>query len=253
MTRPGRRRLVAAALAAGAALPATAGGAVDAVTMLGAGAEQNAILHVDVRAPSAPVAPIPVTGLGAGELLRGIDYAFTAGVMSFGPGETAKAFQVPTVEEAAVEGNETVEIELSDAVAADLAAAPQVATLTIVDDDTAPPGPPGGQGDDTPPTAPTGLVSLGDQRIDRSLAATVACDQACAATVALRLGRRTLASRRVQLPAAGRRRVNLALSRAEVALLRARARGPRSVVLRLTGTFADADGRTAAALAVRLG
>lgn len=181
----------------------------------------------------------------------GVDYAPTAGVLTFAPGEASKAVQVPTVEDTAVEGDETVEIELSDPSGADLAAT--VATLTITDDDTAPPGPPDGPAVDAPPTAPVGVVSLGDQRLDRSLAATVSCDQACRATLVLRLGRRTLATRRVELTAPGRRGAALALSRAEVALLRRLARGPRTVLLRLTATLADADGRTRAAIAARLG
>jgi hypothetical protein len=181
----------------------------------------------------------------------GVDYAPTAGVLSFAPGEGSKAVQVPTVEDAAVEGDETVEIELSDPTGADLAAT--VATLTITDDDTAPPASPDGPAVYAPPTAPVGVVSLGDQRIDRSLAATVSCDQACRATLVLRLGRRTLAIRRVDLTAPGRRGAALALTRAEVALLRNLARGPRTVLLRLTATLADGDGRTRAVVAARLG
>jgi hypothetical protein len=97
------------------------------------------------------------------------------------------------------------------------------------------------------------VVSLGDQPIDRSLAATVSCDQACRATLVLKLGKRTLATARATLAGAGRRRVALRLSRAEVALLRARARGPRTVRLRLAGAFADGDGVGRDAVAVRLG
>jgi hypothetical protein len=186
---------------------------------------------------------------GAGSSAAGTDYAPTSGVLSFATGATSATFAVPTAEDAAFEGNETVEVELFDPAGADLAAAPSITTLTIVDDDPAPPaGPPAY----APPTAPLGLLSIGDQPIDRSLTATVSCDQACRATMVLRLDRRTLVSRRVRLTAPGRRRVALSLSRAEVALLTSRARGPRTVLLRLSGTFADADGRTRAAVAVRL-
>jgi hypothetical protein len=183
----------------------------------------------------------------------GVDAAPATGVAAFGPGQTSTTFAVPTVEDAAVEGNETMDLELVDAIGADLAAVPSVTTLTILDDDVPPPTPREPQGDDGAGTAPLGLLSLGDQAIDRSLAATISCDQACRGTLVLKLGKRTLATKRVTLAGAGRRRVTLRLSKAEVDLLLARARGPRSALLRLAGAFADADGVSRDAVAIRLG
>jgi hypothetical protein len=187
---------------------------------------------------------------GPASTAAGVDAAPATGVVAFGPGQASASFAVPTAEDAAVEGNETMELELVDPIGADLAAVPSVTTLTILDDDVPPPPPPPG---DEVGVAPRGVVSLGDQPIDRSLTAAVSCDQACRATLVLKLGKRTLATARATLAGAGRRRVALRLSRAEVALLRARARGPRTVRLRLAGAFADGDGVGRDAVAVRLG
>src|SRR5688500_6692875 len=81
MARRGRRWLVAAALAAGAALPASAGAAVDTATLLGIGATQNQLFQVDVRAPATALTPIPVTGLAPGQTLRAIDYRPADGLL----------------------------------------------------------------------------------------------------------------------------------------------------------------------------
>jgi hypothetical protein len=190
---------------------------------------------------------------GPASTAAGVDAAPATGVVAFGPGQTSAAFAVPTVEDAAVEGDETMELELADPIGADLVALPSLTTLTIVDDDVPPPPPRQPQGAGDAGAAPRGVISLGDQPIGRSLAAALSCDRACRATLVLKLGKRTLATARVALAGAGRRRVALRLTRAEVALLRARARGPRTVLLRLAGAFAGAGGVGRDAVAIRLG
>jgi len=65
------------------------------------------------------------------------DYATTVGRFQFEIGETGKTFFIPIVNDALVEGNETLTVNISAAVEATLAA-PSTATITIVDNDTVP-------------------------------------------------------------------------------------------------------------------
>ncbi|HEU4833220.1 MAG TPA: NF038122 family metalloprotease, partial [Pyrinomonadaceae bacterium] len=67
------------------------------------------------------------------------DYGSTAGTLRFGPGETTKSFTIPIVNDGLVEGNETFSIALSSPSGMTLAS-PQLATVTINDNDVAPPG-----------------------------------------------------------------------------------------------------------------
>jgi len=65
------------------------------------------------------------------------DYATTVGLMQFAIGETAKTFIIPIVDDALVEGDETFTVNLSGATGATLGV-PNPATITIIDNDTAP-------------------------------------------------------------------------------------------------------------------
>jgi len=65
------------------------------------------------------------------------DYATVAGRLQFGPGETTKTFTIPIVDDVLVEGDETLTVNLSGPVGVNLAA-PNPATITIVDNDTTP-------------------------------------------------------------------------------------------------------------------
>jgi hypothetical protein len=65
------------------------------------------------------------------------DYASVAGTLRFGPGEITKSLFIPIVNDGLVEGNETFSITLSAPSGMSLAA-PQVATVTITDNDVAP-------------------------------------------------------------------------------------------------------------------
>ena len=67
------------------------------------------------------------------------DYGSTAGTLRFGPGETTKSFTIPIVNDGLIEGNETFSIALSSPSGMTLAS-PQLATVTINDNDVAPPG-----------------------------------------------------------------------------------------------------------------
>ena len=64
------------------------------------------------------------------------DYATTIDTLTFAPGETTKTFVVPLIDDAFVEGAETVTLKLSEPAGATLGAQ-TTATLTIMDNDTA--------------------------------------------------------------------------------------------------------------------
>ena len=66
------------------------------------------------------------------------DYGSANGTLRFGPGETTKSFTIPIVNDGLVEGNETFSIALSSPSGMTLAS-PQLATVTIQDNDAAPP------------------------------------------------------------------------------------------------------------------
>lgn len=65
------------------------------------------------------------------------DFATTVGTLRFADGEAGKTFIVPIVNDALVEGNENFGLLLGSPTGATLGS-PQVATVTIVDDDTSP-------------------------------------------------------------------------------------------------------------------
>jgi uncharacterized protein (TIGR03118 family) len=64
--------------------------------------------------------------------ITGGDYVLSPGTLAFGPGETSKTFQVATVPDAAVEGDEVVDLLLSNPTGAGLTS-PTSAVLTIKD------------------------------------------------------------------------------------------------------------------------
>ena len=66
------------------------------------------------------------------------DYGSANGTLRFGPGETTKSLTIPIVNDGLVEGNETFSIALSSPSGMTLAS-PQLATVTIQDNDNAPP------------------------------------------------------------------------------------------------------------------
>ncbi|HEY0101655.1 MAG TPA: PQQ-dependent sugar dehydrogenase [Pyrinomonadaceae bacterium] len=64
------------------------------------------------------------------------DYATTVDTVTFAPGEESKQISIPLVDDAHVEGNETVRLRLSDATGLAALGAQSTATLTISDNDT---------------------------------------------------------------------------------------------------------------------
>ncbi|HEX8178873.1 MAG TPA: TIGR03118 family protein [Pyrinomonadaceae bacterium] len=67
------------------------------------------------------------------------DYEIAVGKLTFNPGETSKTFRIPLVDDRFVEGDETVNIALSNPTGAGTGlGSPNMAELTITDNDTAP-------------------------------------------------------------------------------------------------------------------
>ncbi len=92
-----------------------------------------ATLTVQLSKPSG----LPVTvkyATSNDTALAGSDYTAASGTLTFAPGETSKTFPVPISNDTLDEGNETVNLTLSDPVNATLGT-PFGAVLTILDDD----------------------------------------------------------------------------------------------------------------------
>ncbi|MDQ1612242.1 MAG: hypothetical protein QOG00_2173 [Pyrinomonadaceae bacterium] len=65
------------------------------------------------------------------------DYSTTVDTVTFAPGETSKEINIPLVDDAHVEGDETVQVTLSHPSGVAVLGTPSTATLTIADNDTA--------------------------------------------------------------------------------------------------------------------
>ncbi|MGH2689648.1 MAG: Calx-beta domain-containing protein, partial [Actinomycetota bacterium] len=80
-----------------------------------------------------------------GTAAAGSDYIARSGTLSWADGDSAsKTFTVPITDDAAVEGNETVNLALSAPGGGATLGGPSAAVLTITDNDVPPPSPPSG-------------------------------------------------------------------------------------------------------------
>ena len=89
---------------------------------------------------SAPVTVDYATSNGTG--VSPNDYLTTTGTLNFAAGETFKSFSVALVDDLYAEGNESIKLSLSNPTSGAFLGSPNIATLTIVDNDTVTPSPP---------------------------------------------------------------------------------------------------------------
>lgn len=64
------------------------------------------------------------------------DYATSIDTLTFAPGETSKSFNIPIIDDAFIEGNETFQVALSNLSVGVALGTPATATVTIIDNDT---------------------------------------------------------------------------------------------------------------------
>jgi aldose sugar dehydrogenase len=70
-----------------------------------------------------------------GSASQSTDYTNTSGSLQFAPGETVKSFVVPIIDDATVEGNETINLVLSSPSGGAVEGSPFTSTITILNDD----------------------------------------------------------------------------------------------------------------------
>ena len=99
------------------------------ITVTRTGATDNAL--------SVSYATMGGTATGGASCVTGVDYISTGGMLNFAFGETSKTFSVTVCTDALFEGDETVNLVLTNPVGGALGT-PNSATLTIVDNDAQP-------------------------------------------------------------------------------------------------------------------
>jgi Calx-beta domain len=89
------------------------------------------------RVSTSDTAGLTNCGTNTGVASERCDYVTSIGTVSFAAGQSSKTFSVPLIDDVLVEGNETFTITLSNVTGGTLRG-PTTATVTIVDNDTAP-------------------------------------------------------------------------------------------------------------------
>jgi hypothetical protein len=188
-----------------------------------------------------------------GTAVAGVDYTATRGTLTFGPGEASKSFTVRVASDGVHEADETFQATLANAAGGAALGSPAGATVTIVNDDTAPSGP--GTGTGTPPgggplpvladtTPPT--LKLAGKKVQRALkrkriVLSARCSERCnlAVAVKVRIGKKRVVVRRAKLTAAAgaKKAIKLKLNKRQLAKLRkAMKHGKVKVVVAVTAS-----------------
>jgi hypothetical protein len=105
-----------------------------AATSVGEGAG-NTVITVQRSGPVTGAASV-VYATSNGTAIAGTDYTETSGTLNFAANETTKTFEIPITQDGANEGNETINVTLSDANGTQLGTR-STAVVTILDDDPA--------------------------------------------------------------------------------------------------------------------
>jgi len=105
--------------------------------------ESGGTITIPVTRTKGSSGPVTVdfdTILGSGTATGDVDYASTAGTLSFADGQTSKNIVIPILDDTAVEGDETFDVTLSNPTGGAALGAVATTTVTILDNDaTAPP------------------------------------------------------------------------------------------------------------------
>ncbi len=104
----------------------SAGGATITVTRLG-------------DTSQAATVDFSISGGNANPASASTDYTPVSGTLHFAPGDTLKTFNVPIIDNAYVQGNRSIPLVLSNPAGGVFLGSPATATITIVDNDVAPP------------------------------------------------------------------------------------------------------------------
>ncbi|PPT07672.1 Alkaline phosphatase [Geitlerinema sp. FC II] len=98
--------------------------------------EDNGTATITVQLSQSSSSPVSVdyTTTSGGNATANLDYTEVSGTVTFAPGQTQQTFEIPITNDTDAEGDETVQIEITNAVGGSLGTQTD-ATLTIVDDD----------------------------------------------------------------------------------------------------------------------
>jgi hypothetical protein len=94
----------------------------------------KAVITVQRSGPATAAASVTYA-TSNGTATAGTDYTATSGTLSFAANETTRTFEIPITQDTATEGNETINVTLSNPTGAQLGTANSV-VVTILDDDT---------------------------------------------------------------------------------------------------------------------